>query len=179
MKDVILNDGTSIRLRPISPDDDEKMLRLFDRLSPSTIYARFFGMVPRFSDTEIQRFTHIDFNNELAIVGTVFDEVEPEGEKLVAVGRYIRLPTPTHAEVALTVEDAYQSHGIGTLLLGELLYFACHADIKVLEAEVLAENTHMLHLFNHLGLRTTSSFQGGVVHIEVPLEERCRTWIQP
>ncbi|NIP72731.1 MAG: GNAT family N-acetyltransferase, partial [Gammaproteobacteria bacterium] len=138
-KDVVLRDGTSLRLRPIRPDDDERMLQLFRRLSPQTVYRRFMALLKRMSLPEVQRFTHIDFAHEMALVGVVEDEGEPGGERIIGVGRFVRLPRPTHAEVAFTVEDAYQGLGIGTHLLQELLPFARMAEIEVLEAEVLAE----------------------------------------
>lgn len=168
-KDVTLNDGTSLHLRPIHPEDDDKMLRLFDRLSLSTVYTRFLGVVRRFSETEIQRFTHLDFDDQMAIVGVLPDVKEPEGEKIIAVGRYVRLENPAHAELALTVEDAHQSNGIGTHLLVALLPFARAAGVRVLEAEVLAENRRMLAVLRHMGLPSTYFVQAGVAHFELPL----------
>ncbi|HSG20185.1 MAG TPA: GNAT family N-acetyltransferase, partial [Burkholderiaceae bacterium] len=178
-KDVILVDGTSLRLRPISPQDDRRIVRLFYRLSPQTIYRRFMASVSSMTEEKVRPFTPLDFDNEMAIVGVVDDAEEPDGEKIIAVGRYVRLPKPTHAEVAFTVEDAYRGLGIGTHLLQELLPFARLAEIEVLEAEVLAENQDMLHVFRNMGFVITSSLREGVVHIEfamatTPLTEERR-----
>ncbi|HEX9842314.1 MAG TPA: GNAT family N-acetyltransferase, partial [bacterium] len=170
-KDVILVNGTPLRLRPITWDDDPRMIRLFYRLSPQTIYRRFMSMVTRMDEQEVQRFTHIDFDNEMAIVGVIEDESEPGAEKVIAVGRFVRLPKPTHAEVAFTVDDAYQGLGIGTHLLQELLPFAHLAEIEVLEAEVLADNHQMLQVFKNMGFVITSSLREGVVHIEFTIRE--------
>ena len=166
-KEAKLHNGTPLGLRAILPQDDEKMLRLFDRLSADTVYFRFMAMVKRFSDSDIQRFTHIDFANEMAIVGIVTSSGEPDGEKLVGVGRYARLSQPERGEVAITVEDAYQKQGIGTLLWGELLPFARAAGIEALEAEVLAENYRMLGLFRDSGYPATFQQLGGTVHVEI------------
>jgi len=38
---VILRDGSTLHLRPIQREDEEKMLALFTRLSTHTIYLRF------------------------------------------------------------------------------------------------------------------------------------------
>jgi RimJ/RimL family protein N-acetyltransferase len=170
-KDVILADGTTLRLRPIRRDDDASMLRLFHRLSPQTIYRRFMSLVTHMDEQGVQRFTHIDFENEMAIVAVVDDPGEPGGEKIIAVGRYVRLPRPTHAEVAFTVEDAYQGLGIGTHLLQELLPFARLAEIEVLEAEVLADNHNMISVFRNMGFEISSSLREGVVHIEFAFKE--------
>jgi acetyl coenzyme A synthetase (ADP forming)-like protein len=169
-KDVILVNGTPLRLRPISPEDDERLLRFFYRLSPQTVYRRFMSMITRMDEKEIQRFTHIDFDNEMAIVGMIEDDAEPGAERIIAVGRFVRLPKPTHAEVAFTVEDAYQGLGIGTHLLTELLPFARMAEIESLEAEVLAENQQMLQVFRNMGFTISSSLREGVVHIEFTVQ---------
>jgi acetate---CoA ligase (ADP-forming) len=170
-KDVILANGTPLRLRPIAPADDARIIRFFYRLSPQTVYRRFMSMITRMDETEVKRFTHIDFDHEMAIVGVLEDEAEPGGERIIAVGRYVRLPKPTHAEVAFTVEDAYQGQGIGTHLLQELIPFARMADIEVLEAEVLAENHQMLGVFKNMGFTLSSSLHEGVVHIEFAMKE--------
>jgi acetyl coenzyme A synthetase (ADP forming)-like protein len=170
-KDVILKTGSSLRLRPITEADAERLARFHARLSPQTIYTRFMRIVPTLTREDVRRFTQIDFDHEMAIIGVVPDDGEPGGERMVAVGRYVRLPKSTHAEVAFTVEDAYQGRGIATHLLQELLPFARMAEIEVLEAEVLAENRNMLDVFNHMGFQVSASLQEGVVHVEFPLAE--------
>ena len=170
-KDVVLTNGTTLRLRPISPEDDERMLRLFGRLSPETVYRRFFTLLHHMSLERVQQFTHIDLENEMALVGVIEDQEEPEGERIIAVGRYVRLPRPTRAEVAFTVDDAFQGLGIGTHLLQALLPFARMAEIEVLEAEVLAENRRMIAVFRNMGFSVSSTLREGVSHIEFPLGE--------
>src|SRR5262245_7741320 len=141
-KDVILRDGTSLRLRPITPQDDERLVKFHSRLSPQSIYTRFMRIMPKLTPNDVRRFTQIDYDGEMAIVGVVPDDAEG-GERMIAVGRYVRLPKHTHAEVAFTVADAYQGKGIATVLLQEIVPFARMAHIDVLEAEVLAENRRM------------------------------------
>ncbi len=170
-KDVILKNGTSLRLRPITSDDGERLRHLHGSLSNRSVYTRFMMLLPKLSPDQVKRFTQLDYDNEMAIVGIVSDEGEPGGERLIAVGRYVRLPKPTRAEVAFTVADAYQGLGISTHLLQELLPFARAADIEVLEAEVLAENQAMLSVFRKMGFQLTASLSEGVVHIEFPVAQ--------
>jgi acetyl coenzyme A synthetase (ADP forming)-like protein len=170
-KTVVLRDGGSLRLRPIGPEDGERLARFHDRLSPQSIYTRFMRIMPKLTAEDVKRFTRLDYGDEMAIVAVAPDAEEPGGERLIAVGRYVRLPKHTHAEVAFTVEDRHQGRGIATHLLQELLPFARMAHIEVLEAEVLAENRRMLDVFNHMGFRVAASLQEGVVHVEFPLAE--------
>jgi acetyl coenzyme A synthetase (ADP forming)-like protein len=170
-KDVILKNGMSLRLRPITPDDGERLQRLHMGLSSKSVYTRFMMLMPKLSAEQVKRFTQIDYDNEMAIVGAVADDKEPGGERLVAVGRYVRLPKPSRAEAAFTVADAYQGTGIGTHLLQELLPFARASDIEVLEADVLAENHAMLGVFRKMGFQIKATLEEGVVHIEFPVAE--------
>ncbi|HEX7928586.1 MAG TPA: GNAT family N-acetyltransferase, partial [bacterium] len=170
-KDVILRDGTSLRLRPITPGDDERLVKFHSRLSPQSIYTRFMRIMPKLTPNDVKRFTVIDYDSDMAIVAVVPDADQPGGERIAAVGRYVRLPKHTHAEVAFTVEDAYQGKGIATILLQEIVPFARLAHLDVLEAEVLAENRRMLDVFNHMGFQITASLQEGVVHVEFPVAE--------
>ena len=43
--DITLHDGTVVAVRAIQPDDVERLERLFFRLSPRTVYLRFFQPV--------------------------------------------------------------------------------------------------------------------------------------
>jgi len=165
-KDVILKDGAGLRLRPLRADDNERMLAFYDRLSPTTVYNRFMGFVTRPRFKQAERIVEIDYDDEMAIVAVLAMDGAAQEERIVGIGRYVRMPKPTHAEVAFLIEDAYQGMGIGTHLLQELLPFARMADIEVLEAEVLAENRAMLDVFQAMGFEITSQQAHGVVHIE-------------
>jgi len=41
---VTLGNGAPVRLRPIRPDDEPRLMALCDRLSPRTLYQRFFSV---------------------------------------------------------------------------------------------------------------------------------------
>jgi len=60
---------------------------------------------------------------------------------VIAGARFVRdTNNPASAEIALTVADAYQHRGIGTLLLAGLVVTACVNGIKRFHARVLADN---------------------------------------
>jgi hypothetical protein len=40
--DALLRDGSSIHIRAIRPDDKQRLLALFERLSSRSVYFRFF-----------------------------------------------------------------------------------------------------------------------------------------
>ena len=58
--DVLLRDGRPLHLRPITPDDADRLRRFHDSLSDDTIYYRFFAPYPELSDRDVRRFTTVD-----------------------------------------------------------------------------------------------------------------------
>ena len=146
--DALLRDGSSIHLRAIRPDDKQRLLALFERLSSRSVYVRFFQTKQRLTDEELRYFTALDFRRDAALVATLREGQE---EHIIGVGRYFRIhengqPT-THAEVAFTVADAHQGRGVGTLLLEHLAAMARRQGIDTFEAYVLGENNRMLEVF--------------------------------
>jgi GNAT superfamily N-acetyltransferase len=142
--DVVLGDGTSARVRVIGPDDGDALRSFHTRLSPESIVLRFFGPHPRLSDAEVERFTHVDGLDRVALVAE-------RAAAIVAVARYDRAPGTDEAEVAFVVNDAFQGQGLGTFLLRELADTARRHGIRWLIADTLSENFRMLNVFRHAG----------------------------
>ena len=167
----ILRDGGSIHIRAIRPDDRQRLADHFQRLSPTSIYFRFFGAKRRLTDDELTRFTEVDFEQHVGLVATLREAGE---ERIIGVGRYIvRDPASAcdRAEVAFAVLDDHQGRGIGTVLLEHLAVIAEAKGIKEFEADVLGENNRMLEVFARSGFVVKRSHAAGVVHVKFPTEE--------
>jgi GNAT superfamily N-acetyltransferase len=95
--------------------------------------------------------------------------VAAEGDRLIAVGRFDRFPDTTEAEVAFIVADEFQHHGIGGLLLDELVKAARDRGVETFTAQTLAENKAMLDVFRHAGFPVTSSIEFGTVNLHFPI----------
>lgn len=102
-----------MHFRPIRPEDATRLVDFHRHLSAHSVYRRDFFMHPTLSAAEIERFTHVDCIDRLALI------VE-DGDEFGAVGRYDRGAGPTEAEVAFLVADEYEHQGIGTLILEHL-----------------------------------------------------------
>src|SRR5262249_25706335 len=170
--DELLRDGGSIHIRAIRPDDKQRLLALFERLSSRSVYFRFFQTKQRLTDEELRYFTELDFVRNVALVATLR---EGDEERVIGVGRYFGLdedgqPLPC-AEVAFTVADAHQGRGIGTLLLEHLAAIARTHGIDTFEAYVLGENNRMLQVLDASGFTVQRSIAGGVFHISFPTAE--------
>jgi len=159
---VILRDGSTLHLRPVQREDEEKLLALFYRLSRHTVYLRFHHVLAQMSKEEVRRFCTVDYNDAFALVATLGEDME---EKIIAVGRYYRLPRRDAAEVALVVEDAYQGKGIGTHLVEQLTSIAREKGIRLFEAEVLAENEEVMKVLKDSGSQVAQELEYGVYRV--------------
>ena len=165
----ILRDGGSIHVRAIRPDDKQRLIDHFSRLSAQSVYFRFFRAKKRLTDEELMQFTELDFVRNAALVATLG---QGENEKIIGVGRYAVLDAEgTRAEVAFAVADEYQGRGIGTLLLEHLAPIARANGITEFEADVLGENNRMLEVFAQSGFVVKRSIEDGVFHVTFPTEQ--------
>ncbi|MBW3658948.1 MAG: GNAT family N-acetyltransferase [Actinobacteria bacterium] len=169
--DHVLPDGTTVRVRPIRPDDRERLLAMWERTSERSRRARFLGPFLLTPDN-VGRFTDLDPDTQFALVATLG---RGENERVVAVARYARYEDePTHAEFAALVEDAEQGRGIGTALVRQIAQAALEAGVETLTGEILADNARMLNLVRDLGLGYESQREdiggGSIVRTDFGLE---------
>ena len=134
-----------IHIRTISRDDWKRLQQFHARLSPTTVSLRFHAAKRELTEPLAHRFTEMDGRDEVALVA-----VEGTGERIVGVARYSRLDLAS-AEVAFVVEDKYQRHHIGSLLMARLKAAALRNGITKFVAEVIPGNTPMLRLLAEAG----------------------------
>ncbi len=161
--DVVLVDGGTVHVRPIGPADGPALVAFHGRLSPDTVYSRFFSVKPRLSEAEVERFTHVDHDARVALVAEL-------GDRLVGVARYDRTASDHEAEVAFVVADEHQGRGIGTVLLEHLAAAARERGITRFVAQTLPGNRRMLDVFGAAGFDERSSYSDDVVHVELAIE---------
>ncbi|MGZ5545196.1 MAG: N-acetyltransferase family protein [Limisphaerales bacterium] len=160
-----LRDGRNITIRALKPEDRTAMLSAVGRISPKSLYRRFFGSKRGFSEEETNFFVNVDFVTHVALAA-VIDE---SGKKtIIGAGRYI-VTQPGKAELAFAIIDDYQGLGIGTALLRNLVVIARESGLQQLVAEVLPENAPMLALFRKCGFGAKKNSGAGVVHMVLDL----------
>ncbi|MCC3299091.1 bifunctional GNAT family N-acetyltransferase/acetate--CoA ligase family protein [Arthrobacter caoxuetaonis] len=161
--DVVLRDGGTGHLRPVSPADTEALQAFHMRQSQSSIYLRFFTYKAKLSSRELKRFTNVDYRDRVAFVITL-------GSEIVGIGRYDRLDDPTEAEVAFNISDDHQGRGIGSILLEHLAAAARENGIRRFSAEVLPENRKMLSVFADAGYEVRRAFDDGVIALDFDID---------
>ena len=160
--DVVLTDGGTAHIRPIRPDDIEQLRALHSRLSPQTIYFRFFSPIPRIQEGQLHHLAEVDYRDRFALVAELDGQV-------VAVVRYDRGQDDTGAEVAFVVEDDQQRRGLATVMLEHLAAVARSNGIDRFDAATLPENRAMMDVFRHAGFAVTSQFDDGLINVTFPI----------
>jgi acyl-CoA synthetase (NDP forming)/RimJ/RimL family protein N-acetyltransferase len=162
--DVVLGDGETVHLRPITPADAEALAEFHTRQSRESMYRRFFSPKAQLTDAELEHFTHVDMINRAAIV------VERQDE-LLAWASYERWPGRDDADSAFMVDDALHGKGIATLMLEHLAAIARSNGIQRFTAEVLADNRPMLAVFARAGWPMERHFESGVIDLSFEIDE--------
>ena len=163
--DALLRDHTQVHIRAICPDDKQKLLDTFHRLTGRSIYFRFFEAKQELTKDELRFYTEIDYEHHFAIVATIIIEGK---ECIVGIGRCIEEKDSQEriAEVAFAVDDEHQNLGLGTLLFEHIVAIAQNKGITKLEADVLLSNKKMLELFQHSGFDLEITTESAVEHLE-------------
>jgi acetyl coenzyme A synthetase (ADP forming)-like protein len=159
--DVILRDGTTLRLRSPRRDDLHALVVFFAGLSEQSRYLRFHGAV-RPEPRLVEPFVDPDWKERGSLVGVL------DG-RIVALASWARLRDPAAAEVAFAVSDALQGRGLGTRLLEQLAARAGSVGIESFLAEVMPENRAMLDVFEHAGFEVVRELEGGTVEVRFPI----------
>jgi acetyl coenzyme A synthetase (ADP forming)-like protein len=165
IRDVILRDGETLRLRAPGANDAAGLTLFLEDLSEHSRYLRFHGIrVP--SVGLVVPFLDPDWKERGSLVGTMRADGE---ERILALASWARLRDPRSAEVAFAVADDFQGKGIGTRLLEQLAELAGEAGIERFVAEVMAENVAMLSVFAEAGFDVSRKLDGGTVEVAFPI----------
>jgi len=159
--DVVLRDGSTMRLRPPRPEDAGALLGFFESLSDESLYLRFHGH-PSVDARLVQPVIEPDWLERGALVGSHED-------RIVAVANYVRLRDVRTAEVAFAVADDFQGRGVGTRLLEQLAAAAAGVGVEEFVAEVMPDNTAMLRVFTDAGFETTRETVLGTTEVRLAL----------
>ncbi|MEU5825083.1 GNAT family N-acetyltransferase [Streptomyces sp. NPDC047803] len=169
--DVVLRDGGTARIRPITTDDAERLVSFYEQVSDESKYYRFFAPYPRLSAKDVHRFTHHDYVDRVGLAVTVGGEfiATVRYDRIDATGRPASAPAD-EAEVAFLVQDAHQGRGVASTLLEHIAAVARERGIRRFAAEVLPANTKMIKVFRDAGYTQRRSFEDGSVHLTLDLE---------
>ena len=159
--DVVLRDGSTVHIRPARPEDAATVEDYFIGLSEDSRHLRFWS--PSVNVTEQARRTvDVDHVNHLTLLAFLGDD------RMVGGAQFFRETGSARAEVAMSVTDEFQGHGLGSILIGHLAQAAREVGITTFSADVLPENHRMIGVFRDSGFSPTIHSKPGVVEVTFP-----------
>ncbi len=170
-REVTLKEGARVRIRPILPEDETRLVTLYGRLSQHTAYQRFFTIMNRLPLDWAHYFANVDYFRRMALVAERALDWRPE---LIGVARYEPSDEKDTAEVALVVQDYWQGRGLGSLLLREILRAGEANGIRAFRAHVLADNHRVLAMLSRLTDIQHRNLEHGVVDVLFTLRTPAR-----
>ena len=161
--DVVLRDGSTVRIRPARPQDRVRVEDYLIGLSPETRRLRFWSQAIDVG-TLASKIVDVDYHDHLTLLVLHGGD---EG-RMIAGAQYARIEGG-RAEVSFSVTDAWQGKGIGSILLGQLAQAAADHGITMFVAEVLPENHGMINVFRESGFHISMRATPGSIDVEFPI----------
>jgi RimJ/RimL family protein N-acetyltransferase len=164
--------GRTVTLRPIRPDDADRVREFVTELSEESRYMRFQKWVHAPSDEVIRFLTEVDYDCHMALVCTV---QEGGRETIVGEARYVSDLSGRSCELGVVIADAWHKSGIAGLLMGALIQIARKRGLARMEGFVLSRNAEMLRFVRALGFKTEPAPQdSSIVRISKKLQDNAR-----
>jgi acetyltransferase len=139
---VRLRDGTRALIRPIGPEDRQRLKEGFESSSEESRFLRFLSPQPELSSTQLDYLTAVDHVRHEALIA-----VNPETGESFGTARYFRSDEDSQtAEFAVGVGDRWMRIGLGTALLTALVIRAREAGVTRITGVIHVENTAIKRL---------------------------------
>src|ERR1051325_4205633 len=159
--DVVLRDGSTVHIRVMSRADEAGLCALLNSLSEDSRWLRFYCLQ---NSAGLAAEAHREANLDQA-----FGLIACSGDEKRVVGHaFYVVIDEQRAEVAFTITNDFQGRGLGTILLGQLADVAAANGIKVFEADVVAANHAILHVFRESGFPIEVNASAGQLHVVFP-----------
>src|SRR3989339_374987 len=151
-------------IRPIRPEDEPLERELFKIFSKETQRHRFFHLIKDISHELLQRYTHIDYDREIALIAEL---TERKRKKIIGVVRLISDPYNESAEFATVIGDPWQYQGLGNKFTDYILEIAKSRGLKRVYAKFYKDNNPIISIFKKRGFEI--SFKGDTGYAELSL----------
>jgi acetyltransferase len=159
--------GANLLLRPIRPEDAQRMMAFYAQATPEDMRLRFFMSRREVPLSQLARLTQIDYDREMSFIAL---ETQADGElALVAEVRAMCDPDNLQAEFAIQVAKTWQGKGLGLLMLNKLVAYLREHGTRELVGQCLRDNESMKALASRAGLSVRSGPDPGLLTLAVSL----------
>jgi acetyl coenzyme A synthetase (ADP forming)-like protein len=162
--DVVLADGSTVHIRQIRREDEERLVSLFLSLSMESRWMRFCATLSETSLVqEVRREAAISSENGFGLIA-----LHGPDQRIVGHAFYTTAQSDV-ADVAFAIADEFQGRRLGPILLGQLAEVASARGVAVFEADVAASNHRMLEVFRRSGFHPKLTAEAGQIHLTFPI----------
>jgi acetyltransferase len=142
--------GSELLLRPIKPEDGERLRAFYEKASAADMRLRFFMSRREVPASELARYSQIDYDREMTFIA--LGPPAANGDRqMVGEVRAVCDPDNRTAEFAIQVASAWQGKGLGRKLLGKLVAYLRARGTQEIVGECLPENGGMAGLAEAMG----------------------------
>jgi RimJ/RimL family protein N-acetyltransferase len=167
-RDVTLENGARVVVRPTKASDVRGIQELFYSLSPDDVYTRFFNCLSSLSVDKAQHLCSVSYDDEMAFVAVTG---EPEHEEVVGSSCYYLNHTTNLADVAYMIRPGWKGLGLATLFQERLTEYARARGVRGFTADVLMANKSMLKVFQKTKGRLTLHAESGAYEVKILFDE--------
>jgi acetyltransferase len=168
MDEFKMKGGKTVTLRPIRPEDEPEEAEMFDHFSPATLRQRFLGQEIQVTHDLLLRFTQIDYDREIAIVGEITVNKQ---KKFIGVVRLISDPANTSAEFTVIVADPWQNKGLGNKFVDYILHVAKERGVKKVTTKLFKDNVVYYRMLEKLGFTFRANDHADVLLAELKIDK--------
>ncbi|MGC4056137.1 MAG: bifunctional acetate--CoA ligase family protein/GNAT family N-acetyltransferase [Paludibaculum sp.] len=147
--------GETVSIRPIRPEDEPAMVKFHESLSERTVYQRYLQLLnlsQRTAHERLTRICYIDYARQMALAVESTDPTSG-ASRIIGVGRLQGLVDVPEAEFSIVISDDFQKQGLGSELLNRLIAIGKAEGVKVIVADILAENSAMQKISERAGFK--------------------------
>ncbi len=162
--------GLKLTIRPITAEDEPKLMNFHNQLSDETLKNRFFVLRRNLSHDDFARLTQIDYVREMAFIALNKDGY------IVGVVRCFIDPDFIQAEYSIVVRDDFQKMGVGSILLNKLVSYLKNKGVVALIGETLTTNQAMIALAKKQGFVCEFSRKSNLLLTRIMLNNTREEW---
>jgi acetyltransferase len=163
---LALDDGTTLLVRPVRPEDEPMFHRFFTQITMDDLRLRFFAPIREFSHAFITRLTQLDYARAMALVA-----IDPADSEMLGVVHLHADPNYENGEYAILVRSDTKGRGLGWQLMHTIIQYAQSLGLREIEGQVLSHNKTMLTMCAELGFAISSAREDpGVSLVRLRLE---------
>ena len=158
--DVVLRDGSTVRIHVMRPSDEAGLRALLTTLSEESRWLRFYCLQ---NSAGLAAEAHREVNLDQA-----FGLVACSGDENRVVGHAFYAARRTTGRGSLYHRKRFSGTRTGSILLCQLAEVASTNGIQVFEADVVAANHAMLHVFRASGFPLDVNANAGQLQVVFP-----------